>query len=182
MRARGAHTDFGSLTILAFNDAPGGLQVMMPDASWQDVVAGPGQPVVNLGRMMQRWTNDRWKSTPHRVVNSPAHRRGESRRQSIGSFLHPNHDAEIACIETCCGDDRPARYPPIRAGDHMREKWSAGRDARGRPQSGPERANRSGERGRSSFGGAGGRHGQGEALEPVRLIPGSELMRTMDVP
>ncbi len=118
----GAHTDFGSLTILAFNDAPGGLQVMMPDGAWQDVAAQPGQLVVNLGDMMQRWTNDRWKSTLHRVINPPADRRRDSRRQSIGYFLHPNYDAEISCIETCCDEGRPARYPTIRAGDHMREK------------------------------------------------------------
>ena len=118
----GAHTDFGSLTILAFNDAPGGLQALMPDGSWLDVRPGPGQLAVNLGDMMQRWTNDRWKSTVHRVVNPPAGRRGESRRQTIGYFLHPNYDAEIACLESCCGPGNPAKYPPIMAGDHMREK------------------------------------------------------------
>ena len=118
----GAHTDFGSLTILAFNDAPGGLQAQMPDGSWLDVRPGPGQLVVNLGDMMQRWTNDRWKSTVHRVVNPPAERRGESRRQTIGYFLHPNYDAEIDCLEGCCGPGNPAKYPRIMAGDHMREK------------------------------------------------------------
>ncbi len=118
----GAHTDFGSLTILAFNDAPGGLQVLMPDGSWLDVRVGPGQLAVNLGDMMQRWTNDRWKSTVHRVVNPPAERRRESRRQTIGYFLHPNYDAEIACLASCCGAGNPAKYEPIMAGDHMREK------------------------------------------------------------
>ena len=123
-----AHTDFGSLTILAFNDAPGGLQAQMPDGSWQDVQAGPGQLVVNLGDMMQRWTNDRWKSTVHRVVNPPVGQSDTSRRQSIGFFLHPNYDAEIACIETCCSNADPARYRPIRAGDHMRAKLERGAD------------------------------------------------------
>ncbi len=118
----GAHTDFGSLTILAFNDAPGGLQALMPDGSWMDVRPGPGQLAVNLGDMMERWTNDRWKSTVHRVVNPPAARRGESRRQTIGYFLHPNYDAEIACLDSCCDAGNPAKYRPIMAGDHMREK------------------------------------------------------------
>ena len=118
----GAHTDFGSLTILAFNDAPGGLEVLMPDGSWLGMGAGPGQLVVNLGDMMQRWTNDRWKSTVHRVVNPPADQRGASRRQTIGYFLHPNYDAEIACLDTCFSPDNPAKYPPIMAGEHMREK------------------------------------------------------------
>ena len=118
----GAHTDFGSLTILAFNDAPGGLQALAPDGSWLDVRPGPGQLVVNLGDMMQRWTNDRWKSTVHRVVNPPADRRGESRRQTIGYFLHPNYDAEIDCLEGCSGPGNPPKYAPIMAGDHMRGK------------------------------------------------------------
>ena len=118
----GAHTDFGSLTILAFNDAPGGLQVLMPDGAWLDMSAKPGQLVVNLGDMMQRWTNDRWKSTVHRVVNPPVELRGESRRQTIAYFLHPNYDAEITCLETCQGPDNPPKYPPIMAGAHMREK------------------------------------------------------------
>jgi isopenicillin N synthase-like dioxygenase len=118
----GAHTDFGSLTILAFDDAPGGLEVLMPDGSWLAMGAGPGQLVVNLGDMMQRWTNDRWKSTVHRVVNPPADKRAVSRRMTIGYFLHPNYDAEIACLDTCSGPGNPAKYPPIMAGEHMREK------------------------------------------------------------
>ena len=118
----GAHTDFGSLTILAFNDAPGGLQVLMPNGSWLDMSAEPGQLVVNLGDMMQRWTNDRWKSTVHRVVNPPVELRGKSRRQTIGYFLHPNYDAKITCLETCQSPNNPPKYPPIMAGAHMREK------------------------------------------------------------
>jgi len=126
----GTGRDVAGQTILAFNDAPGGLLVMVPDGTWQDVAARPGQPVVNLGDMMRRWTNDRWKSSLHRVINLPADRRRDGRRQSIGSFLHPNHDAETSCIETSCGDRRPARCPTIRAGDHMREKMRRRVDSR----------------------------------------------------
>lgn len=118
----GEHTDFGSLTILALNDAPGGLQVLMPNAEWLDVRPQPGQLIVNLGDMMARWTNDRWKSTLHRVVNPPDDVKPKSQRQSIGYFLHPNYDAEITALETCCGPDNPPKYAPIVAGEHMREK------------------------------------------------------------
>src|SRR5438046_3133683 len=61
----GPPTDFGSLTILAINAAPGGLQVLFPDETWHDVRPAPGQFVVNVGDMMGRWTNDRWKSSVH---------------------------------------------------------------------------------------------------------------------
>lgn len=121
----GQHTDFGSLTILAMNDAPGGLQVKMADGGWRDVHAGRGQFIVNLGDMMQRWTNDRWKSTLHRVVNPPATARRASRRMSIGFFLHPNYDAQIACLPTCCDSAHPPKYEPIWAGELMRRKMEA---------------------------------------------------------
>ena len=118
----GEHTDFGSLTILAFNDAPGGLQVRMPDDTWFDVRTQPGGLVVNIGDMMARWTNDRWKSTVHRVVNPPQGGSAVGPRQSIGYFLHPNFDARVECLPTCRGSGNPPKYAPIMAGEHMREK------------------------------------------------------------
>jgi isopenicillin N synthase-like dioxygenase len=118
----GPHTDFGSLTILAVNDAPGGLQVLFPDGAWHDVRPAPGQFVVNLGDMMGRWTNDRWKSTVHRVVNPPRAQAAASRRQTVGFFLHPNYDAPVACLPTCTDADHPPRHAPILAGEHMLAK------------------------------------------------------------
>ena len=118
----GPHTDFGSLTILAVNDAPGGLQVLFPDGVWRDVRPGSGQFVVNLGDMMERWTNDRWKSTVHRVINPPRAQTTSSRRQTIGFFLHPNYDARVACLPTCTDPDHPPRHAPILAGEHMLAK------------------------------------------------------------
>jgi isopenicillin N synthase-like dioxygenase len=118
----GPHTDFGSLTILAVNDAPGGLQVELPGGAWLDVSPAPGQFVVNLGDMMGRWTNDRWKSTVHRVVNPPRERATGSRRQTVGFFLHPNYDARVTCLPTCADAEHPPRYAPILAGEHMLAK------------------------------------------------------------
>jgi len=121
----GEHTDFGSLTILAVSQRAGGLQVKLRDGSWLDVTAEPDEFIVNIGDMTQRWTNDRWLSNVHRVVNPPIATRSGSRRMSFGYFLHPNYDAEIACLPTCWGPDNPPRYPPVRAGDMMRQKLEA---------------------------------------------------------
>jgi len=119
----GEHTDFGSLTILAVSQRAGGLQVKLHDGAWLDVTAEADEFIVNIGDMMQRWTNDRWLSNVHRVVNPPA--RSGSRRMSFGYFLHPNYDAEIACLSTCQDPGNPPRYAPVRAGDMMRQKLEA---------------------------------------------------------
>lgn len=118
----GEHTDFGSLTILLPTAGPGGLQVRLADGRWADVQPIPGTLIINLGDMMARWTNDKWRSTLHRVANPPDLKAAMSRRQSIAFFCHPNYDAEIRCIESCTGPDRPPLYPPILAGEHMRMK------------------------------------------------------------
>jgi len=115
----GAHTDFGAFTILAMTDATGGLEALSPRGAWVPVMPPQGALVVNLGDMMARWTNDRWKSTLHRVVNPDRLGAWESRRQSIGFFAHPNFDAEIKCIETCLAPGENPRYPPITAGGHI---------------------------------------------------------------
>ncbi|MDH3603585.1 MAG: isopenicillin N synthase family oxygenase, partial [Candidatus Tectomicrobia bacterium] len=121
----GAHTDFGSLTILACTDAPGGLQVQVADDQWCDVQPGAGELIVNLGDMMARWTNDGWKSTLHRVVNPPAENAAGSRRLSMGYFMHPNYDARIETLPGCSSPDHPPMYAPITAGRHIREKIEA---------------------------------------------------------
>lgn len=117
-----AHTDFAGFTILLQDNAPGGLQVLMPDGSWIDVPSVPGALVINTGDLLQRWTNDRWVSNVHRVVNPPIESRGGSRRLSIVFFTGPRDDAEIACLPGCATQERPARYPPITAGEHVRAK------------------------------------------------------------
>ncbi|SHO65602.1 Isopenicillin N synthase [Pseudoxanthobacter soli DSM 19599] len=121
----GAHTDYGSLTILAPTAAPGGLQVRTLQGEWVDVPHVPGAFVINIGDMMQRWTNDRWLSNMHRVVNPPSAVAATSPRQSIAFFLHPNHDAVIECIPTCIEQNAPAKYPAILAGEYMIEKEAA---------------------------------------------------------
>jgi isopenicillin N synthase-like dioxygenase len=117
-----AHTDFGGFTILRQDDAPGGLQVLTPNGDWIDVPATPGALVINTGDLIQRWTNDRWISNLHRVVNPPRHHNGPTRRLSIVMFTGPRPDAEIACLPTCQTPERPARYAPTLASDHINLK------------------------------------------------------------
>lgn len=118
----GAHTDYGALTILAMTEAKGGLEVAR-DGGWVPVTPPKGALVVNLGDMMQRWTNDTWVSTMHRVVTPENLNDAMSRRMSIGYFMHPDYDARIECLPSCAGDG--ALYPPITAGDHIRAKIEA---------------------------------------------------------
>jgi len=121
-----AHTDFGSLTLLLAEDKPGGLQVRMADGRWLDVAPpDPSFYIVNIGDLMARWTNDRWRSTVHRVVNPPREAGISARRLSVVFFHHPNEDAIVACLPTCASEDRPALYPPTTAGQHMIAKISA---------------------------------------------------------
>jgi isopenicillin N synthase-like dioxygenase len=110
----GAHTDWGALTLLAQDDA-GGLQVQGRDGSWLDVQPVPGAFVVNAGDMTQRWTNDRWLSTLHRVVNQHSGRD----RWSIAYFFDLDGDASIVPLPTCVSAERPARYGPITAAEHL---------------------------------------------------------------
>ena len=113
----GPHTDFSGFTILKQDNAPGGLQVKAAD-DWIDVTPVPGTFVINAGDLIQRWTNDRWISNVHRVVNPPGDRTTGTRRLSIVLFTGPNSDARIACLPGC-GE---AKYPPILAGLHSEER------------------------------------------------------------
>lgn len=113
----GAHTDWGSVTLLAQDDA-GGLQVQGADGRWFDVPPLAGSLVVNLGDMMARWTNDRYRSTPHRVFN-PTGRD----RLSIAYFFDMDYHAEVTALPGCFSDTNPPRYPPTTAGQHIIEMY-----------------------------------------------------------
>jgi isopenicillin N synthase-like dioxygenase len=121
----GAHTDYGSLTILAPSISPGGLQVRSRDGSWEDVPQIEGSFVINIGDLMAQWTNDRWVSTMHRVVN-PGRGSVSKARMSIVFFQQPNDDAIISCIPTCTDPDNPAKYEPVSAGAHVSAKLNKG--------------------------------------------------------
>ena len=118
----GAHTDYGALTILAPTDSPGGLQIKDFSGQWIDVPFHRDAFVINIGDMMQRWTNERWRSTEHRVVNPPDSLRTLGPRQSLAYFLHPNHDALIEAIPGCVPPGENPKHPPIFAGEYIRER------------------------------------------------------------
>jgi isopenicillin N synthase-like dioxygenase len=122
----GAHTDYGSVTLLATDDVAG-LQVQGRDGRWRDVSVEAGQLVVNLGDMFARWTNDRYVSTPHRVI-SPRSRH----RYSIPFFVNPNFHTPISCLPSCTGPDHPVRYPTVTAGDYLLSRFDATHAYRGR--------------------------------------------------
>jgi isopenicillin N synthase-like dioxygenase len=122
----GSHTDYGAVTILKSENAPGGLQVLNRAGEWVDVVTAPGSFVCNIGDLMQRWTNDRWVSTVHRVVNPPRERALSSRRQSVVFFHQPNYDAVIECLPSCRGHTDPPRYEPVTSGGYRLQKFLRG--------------------------------------------------------
>ncbi len=110
------HTDFGCLTLL-WQDMVGGLQVQANDGSWVAAPPMAGCFVVNVGDLLARWTNDRFRSTPHRVVNSS----GRS-RQSIAIFVDPNAEQSVVPV---CAPGEPARYEPVTVGEHIERRYQA---------------------------------------------------------
>jgi isopenicillin N synthase-like dioxygenase len=117
----GAHTDYGILTVLLADPVPG-LQIVGPEGTWCDVLPRPDGFVVNLGDALAVWTNDRWKSTLHRVVPPPMEVTGEARRRSFALFHDGNLDAVIECLPSCTGPGNPPKYAPITLGQHVMNK------------------------------------------------------------
>lgn len=111
----GAHTDYGSLTILLPQPGSRGLEIRGPDGQWQAVPAPENAFVINLGDLMQRWTADAWVSTLHRVVAHP----GQPARQSLAYFHQPDWGAVIIPLD---GSDR---YPPVESGPCLMAKFRA---------------------------------------------------------
>ncbi len=121
----GAHVDYLGFTILRQDNAPGGLQVRMPNGEWINVAPVPRAFVINAGELLARWTNGRWKSNVHRVINPPRDLDRSAERLSIAMFTGPNHDSVIECLPTCQSKAAPPRYEPIRAWDHFMDKVRA---------------------------------------------------------
>jgi len=99
---------------------PGGLQVRTRDGRWIDVPTSPTTFVVNIGDLLMRWTNDRWLSNLHRVVNPPLGHGPSGPRLSIAFFNHPNYDALIECLPS----QGAPRHPPVLSGEYRDLKYA----------------------------------------------------------
>lgn len=120
----GAHTDYGIVTVLWADPVPG-LQVLGADGVWHDVMPVPGALLVNLGDLTARWTNDRWRSTLHRV-RPPVVDGKLQRRRSAAYFHDGNFDALIETLPSCIAAGGSA-YPPITIGEHLAAKLAGSR-------------------------------------------------------
>lgn len=118
--AAGAHTDYGCITLLA-QDNVGGLQVQTKNGEWLDVLPSEETLVVNIGDLMQRWTNDHYRSTPHRVKNlAPG-----VHRYSMPFFVEPKFDTTVETIRSCINSDTPQRYETVTSGDWILSRFAA---------------------------------------------------------
>ena len=114
------HGDINLITLLMGASADG-LQVLRRDGKWISITALPDQIVVNVGDMLARLTNDKLKSTIHRVVNPPRELMGNS-RFSIPFFMHPISQMDLTCLDSCVDADHPKAYNDMTAGEFLHER------------------------------------------------------------
>jgi isopenicillin N synthase-like dioxygenase len=114
------HEDINLITLLVGASADG-LQILTKQNEWVGVTSLPEQIVVNVGDMLQRLTNNKLKSTTHRVVNPPREKWHTS-RFSIPFFLHPRSEMSLACLQSCVDESHPKHYPDASAGEYLDER------------------------------------------------------------
>jgi isopenicillin N synthase-like dioxygenase len=114
------HEDINLITLLVGASADG-LQILTRQGEWVGVTSLPEQIVVNVGDMLQRLTNNKLRSTTHRVVNPPRELWGTS-RFSIPFFLHPKSEMSLASLKSCINDKHPKAYEDATAGEYLDER------------------------------------------------------------
>jgi len=114
------HTDINLITLLMGASADG-LQVLRKDGVWIPITALPNQLVVNVGDMLSRLTNNRLRSTIHRVVNPPKDQLDKP-RFSIPFFMHPLSKMDLSCLPNCIDAYHPKLFPDITAGEFLQER------------------------------------------------------------
>ena len=114
------HEDINLITLLV-GASSDGLEILNKHGDWIPVKAGEGEIIVNVGDMLQRLTNDKLKSTTHRVVNPPRDKWNTS-RYSIPFFLHPKSNMSLACLNSCITNNYSKRFADYTAGDYLDER------------------------------------------------------------
>lgn len=114
------HEDINLITLLVGASADG-LELLDKKGKWQPIKAGPGEIVINVGDMLQRLTNNKLRSTTHRVVNPPK-KKWHTPRYSIPFFLHPRPEMDLTCLDSCLSKKGKAKYVPITAGEYLDER------------------------------------------------------------
>ena len=116
----GAHGDINLITLL-MGASTGGLQVQRKDGEWIDAIPQDDELVINVGDMLERHTNNKLRSTIHRVVNPPKEQWGKP-RYSIPFFMHPRSDMKLNCLEECITSENPKQYDDITAGEFLHQR------------------------------------------------------------
>jgi isopenicillin N synthase-like dioxygenase len=119
----GAHSDYGTLTLL-FQDDVGGLEVQTTAGAWIPAPSIPDAILINTGDLTQRWSNDVFRSTKHRVA-LPQGENVRRDRYSIAFFCQPDAEAEIVCLPSCQSPGNPPRYPPVTSGEYLLSRLQA---------------------------------------------------------
>lgn len=115
-----AHGDINLITLLMGASA-GGLQVLRKDDKWIDAIPNENELVINVGDMLERLTNNKLRSTIHRVVNPPKEEWSKP-RYSIPFFMHPRGDMKLNCLPECIDEDNPKAHPDITAGEFLHQR------------------------------------------------------------
>ena len=116
----GAHGDINLITLL-MGASSGGLQVLRMDGEWIDAIPEEDELVINVGDMLERHTNNKLRSTIHRVVNPPREQ-WDTPRYSIPFFMHPRSDMKLNCLDACVDEAHPKGYDDITAGDFLHQR------------------------------------------------------------
>lgn len=116
----GAHGDINLITLLMGASA-GGLQVLRKDGEWIDAIPQEDELVINVGDMLERHTNNKLRSTIHRVANPPKED-WDNPRYSIPFFMHPRSDMKLNCLKECVDEEHPKAFPDITAGDFLHQR------------------------------------------------------------
>ena len=116
----GAHGDINLITLL-MGASSGGLQVLRKDGQWIDAIPEEDELVINVGDMLERHTNNKLRSTIHRVTNPPKEQ-WDSPRFSIPFFMHPRGDMDLSCMDLCVDEQHPKSFEDITAGDFLTQR------------------------------------------------------------